>query len=299
MSADLNVEDLHKSFASGRPATMDIEHLRTWIGRREIVDDEIPSFPMLALAATLDLEHASARSDALPPLWHWIYFLSVHRQSEIAEDGHAKRGGFVPPVPLPRRMFAGARIEFHRPLRLGHPATRTSTIEDLVFKQGRSGQLAFLKIRVDISDDAGIVLTEHQDIVYREAPKPGEAAPGKPERRAADWRETVSPTGSLLFRYSSLIFNAHRIHLDRDYAIGHEGYGGLVVHGQLVATMLAELARKHIHGPMIGFRFRAVRPVLDDGPFMICGTRSDKVVNLWAENSSGLVAMEAVASYAT
>jgi 3-methylfumaryl-CoA hydratase len=278
--------------------TMDIEHLRTWIGRREIVDDEVPSFPAGALAATLDLEHAPARGDVLPPLWHWIYFLSVHRQSEIAEDGHAKRGGFIPPVPLPRRMFAGAQIEFHRPIRLGEPARRTSTIEDLVFKNGRSGRLAFLKIRVDVGNDDGIALTEHQDIVYREAPKPGEAVPEQPERRAADWRETVSPTGSLLFRYSSLIFNAHRIHLDRDYAIGHEGYGGLVVHGQLVATMLAELARKQVPAPMTGFQFRAIKPVLDDGPFTICGTRSDRGVNLWAENSSGLVAMEAVASHA-
>ena len=278
---------------------MDIEHLRGWIGRQEIVEDEMASFPAKALAATLDLESAPGRGDALPPLWHWIYFLSIHRQSEIAEDGHARRGGFIPPVPLPRRMFAGAQIEFHRPIRLGQPARRESTIEDLVLKKGRSGELAFLKIRVDVSDADGVALTEHQDIVYREAPKPGAVTAASPERRAADWREVVLPTGSLLFRYSSLIFNAHRIHLDRDYAVRHEGYGGLVVHGQLVATMLAELARKRVPGAMTGFRFRAIRPVLDDGPFTLCGTLADRAVDLWAENSSGVVAMQAAAFYAS
>jgi len=279
--------------------TMDIEHLRGWIGRREIVEDEMASFPASALAATLDLEGAPGRGNSLPPLWHWIYFLCIHRQSEIAEDGHAKRGGFIPPVPLPRRMFAGAQIEFHRPIHLGKPARRESTIEDLVLKKGRSGDLAFLKIRVDVRDDDGVALTEHQDIVYREAPKPGAVVAASPDPRAADWREAVVPTGSLLFRYSSLIFNAHRIHLDRDYAVGHEGYGGLVVHGQLVATMLAELARKHVPGTMTGFQFRAIRPVLDDGPFTLCGARKGKAVDLWAENASGLVAMEATASYAS
>jgi len=279
--------------------TMDVEYLRGWIGRQETVTDEMPVFPAKAMAATLDAESAPDKGDALPALWHWIYFLSLHRQSEIAEDGHARRGGFIPPVPLPRRMFAGAQIEFHRPIRIGQPARRQSAIEDLVLKQGRSGKLAFLKIRVDIHDDDGIALTEHQDIVYREAPKQGTETAAPPERRTADWREVVAPAGSLLFRYSALIFNAHRIHLDRDYAVGHEGYGGLVVHGQLVATMLAELARRHVGDAMRGFRFRAIRPVLDDGPFTLCGSRAGETVKLWAENASGMIAMEAEASYAS
>lgn len=275
---------------------MDIEHLREWIGRREIAEDEMPVFPARALAATLDLETAPAAG--LPPLWHWIYFHRAYRQSDIADDGHVKRGVFVPPVPLPRRMFAGGQFEFRRPIRLGQPATRQSSIEDLVFKRGRSGQLAFLKIRVDVHDNEGVTITEHQDIVYCEAPpkfRPAQIA--REPQRVAEWRETVVPTAALLFRYSALIFSAHRIHLDREYAVGHEGYSGLVVHGQLIATMLAELARKHVPREMRAFRFRAIRPVLDDGPFAICGARVGRVINLWAENSSGLLAMEAEASY--
>jgi len=278
---------------------MDMTHLRSWIGRQEIVADDVPVFPAAALAATLDLETAPRRGDALPPLWHWIYFLSLHRQSEIAADGHARRGGFIPPVPLPRRMFAGAQITFHRPLKIGLPARRQSTIEDLVQKTGRSGELAFLKIRVDISDDDGVALTEYQDIVYREMPKAGEArAAAQPHGRAAQWRDVVTPTGSLLFRYSALIFNAHRIHLDRDYAMGHEGYRGLVVHGQLIATMLAELARKHAARPLTRFSFRAMRPTLDTAPFAVCGARAGSDIELWAENAEGEIAMEATASVA-
>lgn len=277
---------------------MDVDYLRSWIGRREVVTDEMPSFPAAALAATFDCTSSPRRGDALPPLWHWVYFLSLHRQSELAEDGHAKRGGFIPPVPLPRRMFAGAQIAFHRPIVIGTPMRRESVIVDLVMKQGRSGALAFLKVRVDILDNEGVALTEYQDIVYREAPKFREPQPEPIERRPAQWRESVVPEGSLLFRYSSLIFNAHKIHLDRDYAMGREGYGGLVVHGQLVATKLADLARKHVAAPMANFEFRAIKPVVDDGPFTICARPEGNDVLLWAENSAGLIAMEAKASFA-
>jgi 3-methylfumaryl-CoA hydratase len=280
---------------AGGVAMTDIEHLRTWIGRQEIVNDEIPAFPADALAATLDQEEAP--QGGLPPLWHWIYFHNAYRQSDIAEDGHVKRGAFVPPVPLPRRMFAGGQYEFHRPIRFRQFATRQSTIEDLVFKRGRSGQLAFLKIKVDISDRDGIAMTEHQDIVYCEILKSRPAEPVVEPARVAEWRDVVTPTSSLLFRYSALIFSAHKIHLDREYTVGHEGYSGLVVHGQLVATMLAELARKHVPGQMRRFWFRAIRPVLDDGPFAICGARDGGTVHLWAENSTGHVAMEAQALY--
>jgi 3-methylfumaryl-CoA hydratase len=278
--------------------TMDIAHLKSWIGRREVVEDNVPGFPSRALAATLDQKLTPGSSDSLPPLWHWIYFLSIHRQSELAEDGHARRGGFIPPVPLPRRMFAGAQIEFRRPIRLGRRAIRESTIEDLVVKKGRTGELVFLKIRIDIRNDDGLALTEYQDIVYREAPRPGEAPAAPTKRRTPDWCQVIHPSDSLLFRYSALIFNAHRIHLDRGYATGHEGYGGLVVHGQLVATMLAELARKHFPKPMTAFRFRAIRPIVDTAPFTIFGAQKESSVHLWAENLPGSVAMEAEASYA-
>jgi 3-methylfumaryl-CoA hydratase len=277
---------------------MDVEHLRSWIGRQEIVEDDLPVVPANALAATFDYAAFMQKGADLPPLWHWIYFLNLHRQSEIGEDGNGRKGGFIPPVPLPRRMFAGAQIFFERPLKLGQRARRESTIEDLTFKKGRTGELAFLKIKVVISDDDGVAFTEHQDLVYREPATAAQPTGGAPSRRSSDWNETIEPSYALLFRYSALIFNAHRIHLDRPYAIGQQGYGGLVVHGQLIATMLAELASKHVSSPMKSFRFKAIRPVLDVAPFSILGARSGETVTLWAEDAAGEVAMEAEASFA-
>jgi 3-methylfumaryl-CoA hydratase len=279
-------------------SSMNVEYLKSWIGRQEIVEDDLPVVPANALGATLDHETFLHKGDDLPPLWHWIYFLKLHRQSEIGEDGNGRKGEFIPPVPLPRRMFAGAQIFFDRPLKLGQRARRESTIEDLTFKKGRTGELAFLKIKVVIKDDGGVVLTEHQDLVYREPATGTQSAQGAPSRRSADWKETVQPSDPLLFRYSALIFNAHRIHLDRGYAMGQQGYGGLVVHGQLIATMLAELARKHVASRMKSFRFRAIRPILDVAPFSILGARAGEQVMLWAEDAAGEIAMEAEASFA-
>jgi 3-methylfumaryl-CoA hydratase len=277
---------------------MDVEHLKSWIGRQEVVEDDLPVVPANALAATLDHATFMQKGADVPPLWHWIYFLKLHRQSEIDEDGNGRRGEFIPPVPLPRRMFAGAQIIFDRPLKLGQRARRESTIEDLIFKKGRTGELAFLKIKVVIKDDDGVVLTEHQDLVYREPATGPQSTGGTPGPRLADWKETIQPSYAMLFRYSALIFNAHRIHLDRPYAMEQQGYGGLVVHGQLIATMLAELARRHVSSPMKSFRFKAIRPILDVAPFSILGTRSGETVALWAENAAGEVAMEAEASFA-
>jgi 3-methylfumaryl-CoA hydratase len=275
-----------------------MEHLRSWIGRKEVVEDELPTFPAKALAATLDRQNTLDAGDDLPPLWHWIYFLKIHRQSDIDEDGNGKRGDFIPPVQLPRRMFAGAQIVFNRPVKLGQPATRESTIEDIVFKNGRTGALAFLKIRNDVRDADGIAMTEYQDLVYREPMAASQGAQARPEERRADWTETVDPDDALLFRYSALIFNAHRIHLDREYAMQRQGYGGLVVHGQLVATMLAELAQKNISDRMTAFRFKAIRPILDTAPFTLCGARVGESATLWARDGVGEVAMEAEASFA-
>ena len=278
-----------------------VDEPSSWIGRQEIVEDSLCLGPAAALAATLDQPMAPQAGDALPPLWHWIYFLNYHRHSELAADGHMKRGGFVPPVQLPRRMFAGAKLTFLNPLTLGEPARRVSTIRDLTPKKGRTGDLVFLRIHHEMIGPRGPAIIEEQDIVYREAPKPGpdgeRSAPAKIQLKA-EWSREVQVDEALLFRYSALIFNAHRIHYDRPYATEHEGYAGLVVHGQLVATMLAELVKANVNAPLKAFSFRAMQPVLDIAPFLICGARDGVRVSLWAEDNTGALAMEAEAELA-
>ncbi|HEY8554612.1 MAG TPA: MaoC family dehydratase N-terminal domain-containing protein [Burkholderiales bacterium] len=282
--------------------TLDIEHLRTWIGKTEVQPDVISPMRAAALAAVLDDERTPQPGEALPPLWHWIYFLSAVRQSQLGPDGHPRRGGFLPPVPLARRMWAGGRFEFHRPLRIGAEATRISRVADVTYKEGRTGPLVFVQVRHEIGDAEGIALTEEQDLVYRDAPRPGEpsAAPKAPPGEYA-WRREIRPDPVLLFRYSALTFNGHRIHYDRPYATGVEGYPGLVVHGPLIATLLLDLLRRNLPAAAVArFRFRAVRPLFDTAPFFVCGRpeADGRTVALWATDSEGRLAMEATAEVA-
>jgi 3-methylfumaryl-CoA hydratase len=276
---------------------IDIGHLRSWIGREEVAEDLITPVPVAALAATLDRDDPKPQpGDELPPLWHWLYFLPIVRQSELAPDGHPKRGGFLPPVSLPRRMWAGARFEFHRPLRIGESIIRKSTIADVSMKEGRSGPLIFVLVRHDIAGPAGRALVEEHDIVYR--PEPGPDDKGQPPRAAAPtgpvWRRDINPNGVMLFRYSALIFVAHRIHYDRRYATEVEGYPGLVVHGPLIATLLADLLRRNSNAALKSFRFRAVSPLFDTAPFSVCGTpEPNGRASLWAQSVEGHLAMKA------
>jgi 3-methylfumaryl-CoA hydratase len=274
---------------------IDIAPFRSWIGRQDIVTDTLRPEPAAALTAALDRTDPPKTGEPLPPLWHWIYFLPLHRQSELAADGHAKRGGFVPPIELPRRMFAGARLTFTRSLLIGDTARRTSTIAGLEAKEGKTGPLVFLRIRNEISGSHGSMI-EEQDIVYRDHPHPGTPlpAPRRPPAQAI-WRHEMRADIALLFRYSALIFNAHRIHYDRDYAMKVEGYPGLVVHGQLVATLLAELVRRNSTAKMTAFRFRSLRPLFDTAPFALCGLPIGNRISLWAEDADGALAMEAEA----
>lgn len=264
--------------------------------------DLVTAAPVAALAATLDLRRDDPRpGDALPPLWHWLYFLPFHRQSELGPDGHARRGGFLPPVDLPRRMWAGGRVEFHRPLRVGRDVTRVSRIADVTFKEGSSGPLVFVLVRHEISDADGLALTEEHDIVYRGHPRPEESAPA-PRNSPADalWERTIHPDDVLLFRYSALTFNGHRIHYDRRYATQVEGYPGLVVHGPLIATLLVDLIREHLPGATVTrFEFRAVSPIFDTAAFTVAGKpeADGKTIRLWAKAASGALAMSATALY--
>jgi 3-methylfumaryl-CoA hydratase len=276
---------------------VDIAHLREWIGKTESASDQVTPAPIAALSATLDIEARPPRAgDALPPLWHWLYFLGLHRQSQLGPDGLASRGGFLPPVPLPRRMWAGGRLEFVRAMRVGETYTRTSRIADVQHKEGRTGPLVFVVARHEIGNADGIAIAEEQDIVYRDQAKRGEPAPAAgPAPAGAAWGRAVQPDEVLLFRYSALTFNGHRIHYDRRYATETEGYPGLVVHGPLIATLLLDLLRREMpKAPVARLEFRAASPLFDTGPFKVNGKPDDgKMVALWASSADGNLAMTA------
>jgi 3-methylfumaryl-CoA hydratase len=294
---------------------VDSLNLNDWIGRHELAQDTVTPTPVAALSATLDLDSARPQEGVmLPPLWHWLYFLPLYKQSEIGADGHAKRGGFLPPVPLPRRMWAASQLAFHVPILVGDRLTRTSTIDAIREKSGRTGRLVFVRVKHEIcrNNDQRIALTEFHDIVYRDAPRSlaagvtaGEPAAeaAAPERAPtdADWERIWQPDDMLLFRYSALTFNAHRIHYDRRYVTEAEGYPGLVVHGPLIATLLLDLVRRErSDATVIAFEFRAIRPTFDLQSFSVCG-RADpdqKTIHLWAKDHEGFLTMRATAQIA-
>lgn len=280
-------------------AELDVEHLRSWIGRQETVRDRVTRFPVAALSATLDRDDPPPQAgDALAPLWHWLYFLPAARQSALGPDGHPARGGFLPPVPLPRRMWAGGRFVFHRPLRVEEEITRVSTVQDVTVKQGRQGALCFVLVRHAIAGAEGLAVEEEHDIVYRAMPAPGEPAPApRPARQDGEWARTVTAEATMLFRYSALTFNSHRIHYDRPYVTGEEGYPGLIVHGPLIATLLMDLLRRNTARAVKAFRFRAVSPLFDIAPFSVHGRMEGDAAALWARNDRGGVAMEAEAGF--
>jgi 3-methylfumaryl-CoA hydratase len=273
--------------------------LKDWIGRSESAGDVIAPMPFAAMAATLDRDGTRpAAGTPLPPLWHWFYFLPLARESEIGPDGHPKRGGFLPPVALPRRMWAGGRLRFGEPLKVGDEARRVSTIESVEEKVGRSGSLVFVTVRHEIGvAGQAPAIVERQDIVYRDEAKPGEAPPPRPAPAKAAWERRWVADEVFLFRYSALIFNGHRIHYDRRYVTEVERYPGLIVHGPLIATLLVELLREKMpRARLAGFEFRAVRPLFDGRPFFACGEPEGKSIRLWARDDEGALCMEANAT---
>ena len=290
---------------STEPCALDavsLAHLRSWSGRTETLSDQITAGPMRGLSATLDRDDPVPGSGmALPPLWHWLYFLPQPRQSELGPDGHAKRGGFLPPVPLPRRMWAGGRLQWVQgnPLLVGDAVQRTSRIESVNHKAGRTGELLFVQVAHEIHNSLGLALTEAHDIVYRAAARPGyPAAPSVTAEKGAAWQRAITPDDVLLFRYSALTFNSHRIHYDRKYVTEVEGYPGLIVHGPLIATLLVDLVRRQLPGAFIQrFDFKALRPTFDRHPFRLNGQPSPdgKSVRLWAEDHDGWLTMQATA----
>ncbi|MBO9499070.1 MAG: MaoC family dehydratase N-terminal domain-containing protein [Novosphingobium sp.] len=270
-----------------------MEHLKEWIGREERATGHAAPEPLQCLAALLDHETSPWREGEVPPLGHWLYFLPRARQSDLAEDGHPHRGGFLPPVPLPRRMWAGGMVAFHAPLPIGAAIERVSTIADVAHKSGASGGMVFVTVRHRIFAGETLAIEEQQDIVYREAAAPGTAPAGAaPEHRIADVSHNYRADITALARYSALTFNAHRIHYDRDYARDVEGYPGLVVHGPLAATLLADLWLRENPGRRIRrFAYRARAPLFDIAPFTLNLARDGDRTEAWTADAGGRPAM--------
>jgi len=273
-----------------------------WIGRRTEARDILQVRPARLMQATLDREPSLGEGDMLPPLWHWLYFLDACRAGDLGRDGHARKGAFLPPVPLPRRMWAGGRLRFHAPLILGREARKRSEIIAIEEKQGRSGRLCFVTVAHHVFQDVfqgdRLALSEEHDIVYREAPSPhAPVPPPLPVCEGAAFSRRVVPDAVMLFRYSALTFNGHRIHYDAAYARAVEGYEGLVFHGPLMATLLLDLACTQTGLQPQGFSFRGVAPVVGMRPFDLEGRQDGTALRLWAKRADGALAMSAVAHF--
>jgi 3-methylfumaryl-CoA hydratase len=278
--------------------TIDIDHLRAWVGREQRLHDMLSPFPARALAALLDHARLPEVGEPLPPAWHWMYFLDTPSSTDTDTDGHPHRGGFLPPVPLPRRMWAAGSLDIAQPLRLGMPAEKFSTIRSVELKSGKSGALVFVDLDHCLYQEGRLCIREGQTLVYRPMPSgPGALPPGEPAPLAAEWSRTLTPDSVLLFRFSALTYNAHRIHYDRDYARRRECYPGLVVHAPLLATLLLDLISREQPGIALGqFRFRAVRPTFDVGPVQLRGQREADSVRLWSADHQNYLGVTASAT---
>ncbi|APZ55405.1 FAS1-like dehydratase domain-containing protein [Salipiger abyssi] len=267
------------------------------VGRTERHVQTISADRAAGLAATLDMDHAPADGDPLPPGWHWLYFNPFVQRRNIGPDGHPKRGGFLPAVTLPRRMWAGGRLTYHAPLTIGREAEKVSEIIGVKAKSGRAGQLVFVTVKHSLSQDGTLCVEEEQDIVYREAPAPGAPKPvPAPAPEGATRSEEITPDPVFLFRYSALTSNGHRIHYDRTYAREEEDYRDLVVHGPLTATLLQGFATAAGAGRLTRFEFRGMAPLFGDRPFTLeAGEEADGVMPIWAKGPDGELAMQASA----
>ena len=276
---------------------LDLEHLRGWIGRREEAEDVVTPRLTAGLLAVLDHPETSlAEGDLAPLAIHWCLAPPIRPTSQLGLDGHPLRGGMLPPVPLPRRMWAGGALEFPGRIRVGDRVRRQSVVRDVTLKQGRSGPLCFVTVDHEFFGPDGLVLRERHDIVYRAA---GGAAPmATPVAPVARWQEGAQASAVQLFRYSAITFNGHRIHYDRDYATGVEGYAGLVVHGPLQATLLLDFAARLELTPPQKFTFRGVSPLLDGPPFTLnAAERADGGLDLWTADTGGRLCMTATATW--
>jgi 3-methylfumaryl-CoA hydratase len=277
----------------------DLDHLRQWIGRSTEASDIVTAQLVKGLRATLFLEIGEPKGgEAAPFTVHWCLAQPVFPMSELGPDGHPARGGFLPPVPLPRRMWAGGELEFLDALRVGDEVTRTSRIADVTMKTGSTGVLCFVSVDHLITTPRGIAIRERQDIVYRDV----SAAPSAPVKPVApppaQHRESHMADSVLLFRYSALTFNGHRIHYDRDYVTRVEGYPGLIFHGPMQAALLVEFAAK-LHGGAAPtkFSYRGVQPLFEGSEFSVNANAAGAGMELWTANSAGQPTMKGTATW--
>ncbi len=280
---------------------IDIAHLQEWIGRADTATEHLTPALVRRFAATLDLQANDAIGAPAPAMIHLCLGQPCVPEAALGPDGHPARGGFLPPVPLPRRMWAGGALVFHGPVCVGDLVTRRSTIADVTLKQGRSGPLCFVTVAHEIFSNDRLALSERQDIVYRgndtvSSPPTATAAPPTPAPQAEHMRK-LTPTATLLFRYSALTFNGHRIHYDTPYATGVEGYPGLIVHGPLLATLLVQLAQALRHQPPARFSFRSMGTIFDTADFTLSADMQGDKMALWAAQCGGPIAMQATAEW--
>lgn len=277
------------------------DQYQAWIGKQSSTKALVTAYQADALTATLDRDDPPYKEgDVIPPGWHLFYIREVVKLRDTAEDGHPKRGDFLPPIDLPRRMWAGTKATYHKPIHVGENISNITTIESVTPKVGKTGQLVFLKLKNEISGEDGVATTELQDVVYREEAQPGMAAPEPPPPPGeALWKRTIHPSPVLLFRYSALTMNSHRIHYDRTYVTEVEKYPGLLVHGPLTFTLLLDLFRRENADKILkSFSVRAVSPIYDTHDFVVEGAPDgDGDATLWALNHEGRLAMSAKASF--
>ena len=280
----------------------DLEKLRDWIGEKESEVDHITIPAVKRLAAMLDWKDAMApkHGDVLPIGWYSVFFSRIAPQSEIGSDGHPKRGDFLPPVPLPRRMFAGRRLHFHNDLQVGDEVRREAVIKDVTRKQGRSGEMVFVTVKTSIYTPRALAIETEQDIVYRREPdKSAPPVPPKPAPGNGVWKRVITPDNVMLFRYSALTYNGHRIHYDHPYVTKTEGYPDLVMNGGLTTLLVFELARACAASPIQYFSSRNVRPMFVNRAITLCGEPSadGKSAKLWAQDDSGALSLDGRAEF--
>jgi len=277
-----------------------VQQWQDWVGRSTTLNETLYAAPINGLIATLDRDLPAAQNgDEIPPGGHWLYFLEHTRQRDLDVDGHAIRGGFLPPVDLPRRMWAGGKLTFLKPLHIGERVTKQSAIQSVTFKDGHSGSLVFVTVEHQLTGVDGLALIEQHDIVYRSNQSTLPVAASKPLIKAP-WMRSLAADEVMLMRYSALTFNGHRIHYDKDFAMSHDGYPGLVVHGPLMATLLMDLCtRHHPENPLSRFDFRARSALFASEPFHVLGTLSSdrKSADLTIQKQDGTLVMTAQAEF--
>lgn len=283
----------------------ELEQLKDWIGKTDVAEERAGAFRMQGLAALLDKPDSPKEGDPIGPMGHWCYFTPRVPASEVGPDGHPARGGFMPPVPLPRRMFGGFRATHHRPLIIGETMRRDAEITDIQIKQGSTGTLVICTVRHSFSGESGLAVEEDHDYIYRGNPPAGSGdksgGSGKTPAAPTDhaWSKEITPDPVMLFRYSAITFNGHRIHYDRKYVTEVEGYPALIVHGPLIATLLLELALENNPGLTVRqFDFQARAPLFDNAPFTVSGKPTDEGCTLWSTTPDGTYSARASVAFA-